>query len=171
MRTHVLAAAAACALLGASTTSEARDSEFGYRDFGLNSTSSDIGVGARATGVSAKAKRISPTARASLDTNPRAVPTASRGGTFAGKASFYSHPGRVASGGRFNPHGLTTAHRSLPFGTKLRVSDPKSGRSVVVTVNDRGPFTGGRVLDLSLGAAKVLGMTSRGVMHVHAERL
>jgi rare lipoprotein A len=93
------------------------------------------------------------------------------GAGFAGKASYYSHAGRTATGARFNPHGLTAAHRTLPFGTKLRVSDPKSGRSVVVTVNDRGPFTGGRVLDLSLGAAQALGMTGRGVMHVRAERL
>ena len=64
---------------------------------------------------------------------------------------------------------MTAAHRTLPFGTKLRVTDPKSGRSVVVIVNDRGPYIGGRVLDLSLGAARVLGMTSRGVIQVRAE--
>jgi rare lipoprotein A len=136
----VLAATAACAFLGACTTTEAK--------FGANT-------------------------RASLITDQRAATGAASGsgGAFAGRASFYGHPGRTASGGRFNPHGLTAAHRTLPFGTKLRVSDPKSGRSVVVTVNDRGPFTGGRVLDLSLGAAQVLGMTKRGVMHVRAERM
>jgi len=88
---------------------------------------------------------------------------------FAGPASFYSLPGKVASGGQFVPEGMTAAHRTLPFGTKLRVTDPKSGRSVVVVVNDRGPFIGGRVLDLSLGAARVLGMTGRGVIQVRAE--
>lgn len=88
---------------------------------------------------------------------------------FAGPASFYSLPGKVASGGQFVPEGMTAAHRTLPFGTKLRVTDPKSGRSVVVVVNDRGPFVGGRVLDLSLGAARALGMTSRGVIQVRAE--
>ena len=88
---------------------------------------------------------------------------------FAGPASFYSLPGKVASGGQFVPEGMTAAHRTLPFGTKLRVTDPKSGRSVVVVVNDRGPFISGRVLDLSLGAARVLGMTSRGVIQVRAE--
>lgn len=143
---RVLAATAACALLGA-YAAEARDSEF-YE----------------------AAANISRTARASLVTNQRSVTSSARG-SFAGRASFYSHPGRTASGGRFNPHGLTAAHRHLPFGTKLRVSDPRSGRSVVVTVNDRGPFTGGRVLDLSLGAARVLGMTQRGVMQVRAERI
>jgi rare lipoprotein A (peptidoglycan hydrolase) len=88
---------------------------------------------------------------------------------FAGPASFYSLPGKVASGSQFIPEGMTAAHRTLPFGTKLRVTDPKSGRSVVVIVNDRGPYIGGRVLDLSLGAARVLGMTSRGVIQVRAE--
>jgi rare lipoprotein A (peptidoglycan hydrolase) len=89
---------------------------------------------------------------------------------FAGRASFYSLPGQqVASGGQFVPEGLTAAHRTLPFGTRLRVTDPKSGRSVVVVVNDRGPYIGGRVLDLSLGAARALGMTDRGVIQVRAE--
>lgn len=88
---------------------------------------------------------------------------------FAGRASFYSLPGLVASGARFEPEGLTAAHRTLPLGTRLRVTDPKSGRSVVVVVNDRGPYVAGRVLDLSLGAARVLGMIDRGVIEVRAE--
>jgi rare lipoprotein A len=88
--------------------------------------------------------------------------TASAGGrSFSGLASYYSGRGHVASG-------YTCAHRTLPFGTHLRVADPRSGRSVVVTVNDRGPFVRGRVLDLSLGAARALGMMGRGVMHVSA---
>jgi rare lipoprotein A len=92
----------------------------------------------------------------------------SGGHSFSGAASYYSEGQTVASGGSFNPSALTAAHRTLPFGTHLRVSDPKSGRSVVVTVNDRGPFVHGRVLDLSLGAARALGMTGRGVMNVTA---
>ena len=59
----------------------------------------------------------------------------------------------------------------MPFGTRLRVTDPASGRSVVVVINDRGPFGGGRVLDLSVNAAKVLGMTERGVILVKADVL
>src|SRR5262249_39188387 len=78
-------------------------------------------------------------------------------GVLAGPASFYSTPGKVASGGVFVPEGMTAAHQTLPFGTKLRVTDPRSGRSVVVVINDRGPYINGRVLDLSLGAARVLG--------------
>ena len=65
---------------------------------------------------------------------------------------------RTASGERFNPNGLTAAHRSLPFGTCLLVSNPKTGRSVKVRVNDRGPFTKGVSLDLSHGAARAIGM-------------
>ena len=90
-------------------------------------------------------------------------------GSFAGKASYYgSESGaRTASGARYNPMGMTAAHRSLPFGTKLKVTH--GSRSVVVTVNDRGPFIRGRVLDLSRGAAQVIGLTGRGVGHVVAE--
>ncbi len=90
---------------------------------------------------------------------------------FSGFASYYEESQSVASGGTFGPLRLTCAHRSLPFGTHLRVADPKSGRSVVVTVNDRGPYVHGRVLDLSFGAARALGMIGRGVMHVEANVL
>jgi len=94
---------------------------------------------------------------------------ASAGRSFAGMASFYgSESGsRTASGQRFNQGAMTAAHRSLPFGTKLRVTH--GSRSVVVTINDRGPFIRGRVLDLSKGAASVIGLTSRGVGRVVAE--
>ena len=90
-------------------------------------------------------------------------------GGFAGVASFYGNESgsRTASGQRFNENDMTAAHRSLPFGTKLRVTH--RGRSVVVTVNDRGPFIKGRVLDLSKGAARAVGLTSSGVGHVTAE--
>ncbi len=88
-----------------------------------------------------------------------------------GIASFYWEGTRVASGAKFNPDGMTAAHRSLPFGTRVRVSDLKTHRSVVVTINDRGPFVQGRVLDLSLGAARVLGIESRGISRVHADVL
>jgi len=99
--------------------------------------------------------------------NANAAVTSS--GSFAGKASYYgSESGaRTASGARYNPMGMTAAHRSLPFGTKLKVTH--GSRSVVVTVNDRGPFVRGRVLDLSKGAAQAIGLTGRGVGHVVAE--
>jgi rare lipoprotein A len=91
------------------------------------------------------------------------------GRSFAGKASYYgSESGsRTASGQRFNQNAMTAAHRSLPFGTKLRVTH--RGQSVIVTINDRGPFIRGRVLDLSTGAARAIGLTGAGVGHVTAE--
>jgi len=67
---------------------------------------------------------------------------------------------RTASGASFNPNGLTAAHKSLPFGTCLVVGNPRTGKSVRVTVNDRGPFTKGVSLDLAHGAARAIGMTS-----------
>jgi rare lipoprotein A len=91
------------------------------------------------------------------------------GRSFSGIASYYGNESgsKTASGQRFNQSAMTCAHRSLPFGTRLRVS--LGGRSVVVTVNDRGPFIRGRVLDLSTGAARAIGLTGRGVGHVTAE--
>ncbi len=91
------------------------------------------------------------------------------GRSFSGMASYYGNESgsRTASGARFNQGAMTAAHRSLPFGTKLRVTH--SGRSVVVTINDRGPFIRGRVLDLSTGAARAIGLTSAGVGRVTAE--
>ncbi|TPK71861.1 septal ring lytic transglycosylase RlpA family protein [Mesorhizobium sp. B2-3-3] len=79
-----------------------------------------------------------------------------------GRASWYALHSRTASGERMNPSALTAAHRTLPFGTKLRVTNKNNGRSVVVRVNDRGPFIRGRVLDLSKGAASQLGFIGSG---------
>ena len=90
---------------------------------------------------------------------------------FTGKTSYYGESGRLASGGQFDPTKLTAAHRTLPFGTMVRVTDPRTGRSVIVTINDRGPFKKERVLDLSLAAAKVLGMIDRGIILITAEVL
>jgi rare lipoprotein A len=89
---------------------------------------------------------------------------------FSGVTAYYSkdYKGKVASGERYDPAKFTAAHRTLPFGTRLRVTDPKTKRSVTVTVNDRGPFTKGRVLDLSLAAAKKLGIIGRGLTPVTA---
>jgi rare lipoprotein A len=89
---------------------------------------------------------------------------------FTGIAAYYStdYSGRTARGDQYDPKKFTAAHRSLPFGTRLRVTDPRSQRSVVVVVNDRGPFSKGRVLDLSLAAAKVLQMTGRGLLKITA---
>jgi len=80
-----------------------------------------------------------------------------------GIASVYSG-GRTANGERANPHGMTAAHRSLPFGTLVRVTNERTGRSVVVRINDRGPFIRGRVIDLMPAAAHALGFS--GLAHV-----
>jgi rare lipoprotein A len=88
-----------------------------------------------------------------------------------GMASYYKHGARTANGERFDPHGYTAAHRTLPFGTRVLVTNLKNGKSVIVRINDRGPFTKGRVIDLSLGAAKVVGLTKSGVAKVKVVRL
>src|ERR1039458_8072704 len=88
----------------------------------------------------------------------------------SGVAAYYSmdYRGPTASGERYDPKKFTAAHRTLPFGTRLRVTDPKSHRSVNVIVNDRGPFTKDYVIDLSYAAAKALRMTDRGLVQVKA---
>jgi rare lipoprotein A len=101
--------------------------------------------------------------------NAAMTPSQGTGRSFSGMASFYGNESgsKTASGQRFNQNAMTAAHRSLPFGTKLRVTHGSS--SVIVTINDRGPFIRGRVLDLSTGAARAIGLTSRGVGRVTAE--
>jgi rare lipoprotein A len=91
-----------------------------------------------------------------------------------GTASWYGpgfHGRRTASGERFNSGAMTAAHRSLPFGTKLKVVNEKNGRSVVVRVNDRGPFSRNRIIDLAKGPAQELGLTSTGTAYVSLHRV
>jgi rare lipoprotein A len=83
-----------------------------------------------------------------------------------GVASFYTEGTQTANGERFNTLELTAAHRTLPFGTRLRVTNVATGRSVTVRVNDRGPFVSGRVIDVSYSAAETLGMVGRGIANV-----
>lgn len=102
------------------------------------------------------------------------VPAEAGGKVISGPASWYG-PGfqgrRTANGERFDQNALTAAHRSLPFGTKVKVTCRNSGRSVTVRINDRGPFTGGRVIDLSRAAASKIGIERRGVGAVSIEVL
>jgi rare lipoprotein A len=86
-----------------------------------------------------------------------------------GVASFYTEDEWTASGEKFNTRALTAAHPTLPFGTRLRVTNVANGRSVVVRINDRGPFIPGRVVDLSEQAAENLGMVERGIVKVKLE--
>ena len=83
-----------------------------------------------------------------------------------GHASWYALTSQTASGERMNPSALTAAHRSLPFGSKVLVENLSNGRSVVVRINDRGPFVGGRVIDLSKAAAAQIGMIGAGTAKV-----
>ncbi len=93
---------------------------------------------------------------------------------YKGEASWYG-PGfdgnLTANGERFNQNALTAAHPSLPFGTRIRVTNQNNGRSVVVRVNDRGPYAGGRIIDLSAGSADVIGLSASGVAPVSLEVL
>ncbi|GAA5088937.1 rare lipoprotein A [Thermocatellispora tengchongensis] len=86
-------------------------------------------------------------------------------------ASFYDEPQMTASGERFNPDAMTAAHKSLPLGSRVRVINPSSGRAVTVRINDRGPYIGGRCLDLSRAAFAAIGDTGAGVMRVRYEVL
>ncbi|MGN8116324.1 septal ring lytic transglycosylase RlpA family protein [Labrys sp. 22185] len=91
-----------------------------------------------------------------------------------GTASFYGRElkgRRTANGERFNPAGLTAAHRTLPFGTTLRVTNLRNHKSVVVRVTDRGPHKRGRMIDLSYGAAKAVGMLGMGTTRVSVARI
>lgn len=91
-----------------------------------------------------------------------------------GMASWYGpgfHGRRTANGERFNQYGMTAAHRTLPIGTQVRVTNLNNGRSVVVRINDRGPFSGGRIIDLSKGAARLIGVIQSGVAPVRLEVL
>lgn len=83
-----------------------------------------------------------------------------------GMASFYGYRSKTANGEMMNPSAMTAAHKTLPFGTRVRVTNTRTGRSVIVRINDRGPFIRGRIIDVSTGAAKVLGMIGAGVAPV-----
>ena len=97
---------------------------------------------------------------------PREASTAFRHDASLGLASYYQHGALTASGERFDARQLTAAHPTLPFGTRLRVTNVATGQSVTVRVNDRGPFVRGRVVDVSYSAAESLGLVGRGVAKV-----
>jgi rare lipoprotein A len=86
-----------------------------------------------------------------------------------GLASFYSEGTQTASGEKFDAHELTAAHPTLPFGTRLRVTNVATGRSVTVRVNDRGPYVAGRTVDVSYAAADALGMVGAGIAKVRLD--
>lgn len=97
---------------------------------------------------------------------PHESHVATAGPAAGGVASFYTEDTETASGEKYDPHELTAAHPSLPFGTKLRVTNTTTGKSVTVRVNDRGPYVPGRVVDVSYSAAQALGMVNAGTAKV-----
>ena len=134
----------------------------------VTSSRSELSAGGRHASLSTTRNRHVSTFAANTGTSrDTAVP----GDAKQGLASFYTGSSRTASGERLNPAELTAAHPSLPFGTRVRVTSVDTGRSVVVRVNDRGPFVKGRALEVSYSAAKQLDMTERGVAKVKMEVL
>lgn len=87
-----------------------------------------------------------------------------------GLASYYWHGQKTANGERFNPSAMTAAHRTLPFGTRVRVTNARNGKSVTVRINDRGPFIRGRVIDLSRAAFARIAPLKAGVVRVRVDR-
>ncbi len=94
---------------------------------------------------------------------------AAQGKTSCGSASWYALKSRTASGEMMNPAAMTAAHKTLPIGTKVKVTNLKNSKSVVVRINDRGPFVRGRLIDLSKGAAQKLGFIGAGHARVQIE--
>ncbi len=125
---------------------------------------SAIGNAATAANASSPAKQS-----AAADGNADKAATSPKGKSFSGNVSWYG-PGfdgrKTANGERFNMMKLTDAHLKLPFNTKVLVEDPRTGNTVVVRVNDRGPYHAKRVMDLSKGSAMKLGTISHGVTFV-----
>ena len=124
-----------------------------------------LGACAQSSVVTEKSE-LAPSRQAPLEHNRTKIQVASHG-----LASFYTEGTQTANGEMFNTLQLTAAHRTLPFGTRLRLTNVATGRSVTVRVNDRGPFVPGRVVDVSYSAAETLGMVRRGVAKVKIDIL
>lgn len=172
MRTFLIAAAAVAAV-GMSSAAPANATHWACKgghvacgDSAGKSASGKTGYRKSASNKTAKRSYKSASRKSYNGGGRKKHVTYSGGGGGGGMASYYWQPQRVASGGWFNPNALTAAHKTLPFGTKVRVTNRHNGRSVVVTINDRGPYVRGRVIDLSSRAAGVIGMKGSGVVPV-----
>ena len=128
----------------------------------------------RAVLTPAEVREVTPPAPAAVLPPPKVRPVPSVVRVMTGEASWYG-PGfygnRTASGEIYRPGTMTAAHRTLPFGTKVRVTNLWNGRSAVIRINDRGPFIDHRVIDLGHGAASELGLTASGIAQVKLEVL
>jgi len=152
------------AIIGAASLAACAQSPVGRQKADLAGTSRQAAVERPHRLQSVAALHPRPVTRVRVPDNAgSATQTASRG-----VASFYSDT-ETASGEKFDKNELTAAHPTLPFGTRLRVTDVSSGRSVTVKVNDRGPYIRGRVVDVSPSAAEALGMVDRGIVNVQVD--
>lgn len=184
MKRMFMSIAVAVALLGATGGAEARwvsegdvTTQWMRRAFDAESRLATKPLGSGKSRQQARKSAPSQVAAAGYDDDSRpqkkgfkaSAPKYEAGGGSefqSGVASYYWQPQRVASGGWFNPNAMTAAHKTLPFGTRVRVTNRNNGRSVVVTINDRGPYIAGRVIDLSSAAAGVVGMKGSGIAPV-----
>lgn len=168
MRNTVLAAVAALSsgwLLATPAQADWRESILGNR---IHSSTPAPAPKAKSAAHNQASKKSSAAKQA---TKPKSKSTStasvySGGSGQSGMASYYWQPQKVASGGWFNPNAMTAAHKTLPFGTRVRVTNQRNGKSVTVTINDRGPYIAGRIIDLSSAAAGVIGMKAAGVVPV-----
>ena len=152
----------ALSLVAASATAQARDLDRSSKFAQANSAPTSGAADSVAT-VEPALIIAAPTPLPRL----RAAPRVAAPGGCAGQrviSAWYHEGKRTASGARFDPNGLTAAHRTFAFGTRLTVVNPRNGKSVTVTVNDRGPFVRGVSLDLSRGAAIAIGMRGTGAV-------
>jgi rare lipoprotein A len=152
--------------------SRSADSRADRGDRPSTSTSASPSASASASPQVSKSPEAtkSPTKKPSTSTTPKAT-----GGTVTStgtcKASYYATGSRTANGESFDPDGLTAAHKELPFNTRVRVTNLANGKSVVVRINDRGPFVSGRCLDLARGAFVTIASVSAGVINARYEVL
>lgn len=114
-------------------------------------------------------KADKPAAATNQSVVPQSTHANKKKAVLSGYASFYDFGRITANGERFLPMGMTAAHRTLPFGTKLLVTNKKTGKSILVRINDRGPFIRGRVIDLTRGAARAIGLEGSGLASVTME--
>jgi rare lipoprotein A len=152
----------ALSLVAASAAAQARDLDRSSKFAQADSAPTSVAVGPVAT-VEPTLIIVAPVPLPRL----RAAPRVAAPGGCAGQrviSAWYHDGKRTASGARFDPNGLTAAHRTFAFGTRLNVVNPRNGKSVTVTVNDRGPFVRGVSLDLSRGAAMAIGMRGTGAV-------
>jgi rare lipoprotein A len=159
-------------LAGDRVCSIVRVSGIGSRLFGICLVSAALAACAQSPGLTAKSAFVGGGPRASLasaGTSRNHIALPPEKGESVGVASYYSEGTETASGERFDPQELTAAHPNLPFGTHLRVTNLATGQSVVVRVNDRGPFVPGRSVDVSYSAAQKLGFLDSGIAKVKME--